>query len=294
MKITIGIPAFNEEKNIGKIIAQLQTISDSIIVCNDGSNDMTGEIAKKMGVIVIEHQKNLGYGSAIKSIFLKTKEIETDILVTFDADGQHRVDDISSVIEPIINQNYDLVIGSRFLEKPKNIPNYRKFGIMTITKVTNFLTKTRISDSQSGFRAYKKNILNSIIPQEKGMSVSTEILIKATKLNLKVKEVPIIVSYDGNTSKHNPVSHGTSVLFNTIKFVSIDRPLSFYGIPGIILFGIGLFFLLWTLQIFSESRQVVTNIALVGASSISIGLILIMTSIILFSVVYVIREKKEL
>ena len=291
MKITIGIPAYNEEKNIAKIISQLQKITESIIVCNDGSNDLTSEIASKMGVEVVDHVKNLGYGAAIRSIFLKAKEIDTDILVTFDADGQHRIEDIEKVIEPIEKEECDIVIGSRFLEEPKNIPKYRKAGIKTITKVTNLATDTKITDSQSGFRAYSKKTLKEITPSEYGMGVSTEILIKANKIKFKIKEVPIVVLYEGDTSTHNPVSHGTSVLLNTVKFISIERPLSFYGIPGIILLGTGLFFFIWAIQIFSETRLVVTNIAIIGIGSILAGILLSVTAILLFSLVNVVRER---
>ena len=87
MKITIGIPAYNEEKNIALIITKLKKITDSIIVCDDGSSDMTAEISKNLGATVISHRKNMGYGVAINSIFQKCKEMNTDLLVTFDADG---------------------------------------------------------------------------------------------------------------------------------------------------------------------------------------------------------------
>ena len=138
MKIIVGIPAFNEEKNIASIITKLSDISDKIIVCNDGSTDLTAEIAEKMGATIINHEKNLGYGAAIRSIFLRSRELDGDILVTFDADGQHRVEDIEKVINPIINQEGDLVIGSRFLdESEKEVPQYRKVGIKVITKITN-------------------------------------------------------------------------------------------------------------------------------------------------------------
>ncbi len=156
MKITIGIPAYNEEKNIGKIIESLKAVSDSIIICDDGSEDSTYNIAKQNDVIVIKHEKNLGYGAAIKSIFKKCSEIDTDVLITFDADGQHRVKDIQTVLKPIIEKQADIVIGSRFLGKESDIPNYRKAGIKFLTQVTNSAIKGKISDSQSGFRAYKK------------------------------------------------------------------------------------------------------------------------------------------
>ena len=89
MKITVGIPAYNEEKNIAKIIVGLKKIADQIIVCDDGSTDLTSRIAESLGVTVIKHPKNVGYGSAIRSIFLKAREINAECLVTIDADGQH-------------------------------------------------------------------------------------------------------------------------------------------------------------------------------------------------------------
>ena len=116
MSVTIGIPAFNEEKNIAGIISKLKKYADTIIVCDDGSTDLTAKISEELGAIVITHEKNKGYGASINSLFLKAKELETNVFVTFDADGQHRVIDIPIVIKPVINNEADLVIGSRFLE----------------------------------------------------------------------------------------------------------------------------------------------------------------------------------
>ena len=293
MKIVIGIPAFNEEKNIARILLKLKKISQNIIVCDDGSNDLTAEIAEELGAIVVRHKRNLGYGAGIRTIFLKAKEITADVLITFDADGQHRIQDINAVLDPILKNEADIVIGSRFLNNNTKIPKYRKVGIKTITSITNSSIGKKLSDSQSGFRAYNKKTLDKIIPSESGMGVSTEILIKATKEKLRITEVPIIVSYEGNTSTHNPISHGMSVILSTMKFTSIERPLTFYGIPGIVLFSIGLFFMVWTLQIFSESRQIVTNITLIGIGSVMIGILFLMTAIILYSTVSVVREKRN-
>ena len=294
MKIVIGIPAFNEEENIGKIIVKLEKIADEIIVCDDGSSDLTGKISKRMGATIITHPKNLGYGAGIRSIFLKAKEMNADILITFDADGQHRIEDIQKVIDPILNNISDIVIGSRFLgNDTKDIPKYRKIGIKTITSVTNSALDSKITDSQSGFRAYSKKVLDEIVPSEYGMGVSTEILIKASKKKFRIEEVPIVILYEGETSTHNPVSHGVSVLLNTMKFISIEKPLRFYGIPGIILFGIGIFFMIWTLQAFTETRQIITNIALIGVGTILGGIMMLMTSIMLFSLVNVVRERRS-
>ena len=291
MVTVIGIPAYNEEKNIASIIMKLKKITDHIIVCNDGSTDMTEEISKELNVTVINHSRNMGYGSAIRSIFLKAKELQADILVTFDADGQHRVVDVQNVTKPIIDDKADIVIGSRFLENKSDIPEYRKFGIKVITKITNSSLKEKLTDSQSGFRAYSKNVLKNITPSESGMGVSTEILIKASSAGHKITEVPITIMYGSDTSTHNPVSHGTSVLFSSIKFTSIEHPLKFYGIPAIIFLGIGFVFMLWTFQTYAVEKEIITNVALIGMGSLVIGIVFLLTAILLYSLVSVVRER---
>ena len=294
MKIIIGIPAFNEEKNIASIITKLTNITDTVIVCNDGSNDLTAEISEKMGAIVINHKKNLGYGGAIRSIFFKAKEMDGDILVTFDADGQHRIEDIKNVVEPIINQKADLVIGSRFLdESEKEIPHLRKVGIKVITKITNASIKKQLTDSQSGFRAYSKQVINELNPSELGMGISTEILIKASSKDFKISEVPIKILYSGNTSTHNPVSHGSSVLLSTIKYTSIEHPLKFYGIPSLIFFIIGLSFTYMSAQFYSEIGRLNTNLTIIAVGCVLIAAVLLVTTILLYSLISVVRENSN-
>ena len=288
----MGIPAFNEEKNIAAIITKLADITDTIIVCNDGSSDLTSKKKKKMGVFVINHEKNLGYGAAIRSIFLKAKELDGDILVTFDADGQHRIEDIEKVTKPIIDQEVDLVIGSRFLdESEKEVPRYRKVGIKVITKITNASIKKQLTDSQSGFRAYSKKVLAELNPSELGMGISTEILIKASSKNFRITEVPIKILYAGDTSTHNPVSHGSSVILSTIKYTSIEHPLKFYGIPSMILFIIGISFTYLSAEYYAEIGRLNTNLTIIAAGTVLIAVVLLITSILLYSLVSVVREK---
>ena len=293
MKIIVGIPAFNEEKNIAAIITKLADITDTIIVCNDGSSDLTSDIAEKMGAFVINHEKNLGYGAAIRSIFLKAKELDGDILVTFDADGQHRIEDIEKVTKPIIDQEADLVIGSRFLdESEKEVPQYRKVGIKVITKITNATIKKQLTDSQSGFRAYSKKVLTELNPSDAGMGISTEILIKASSKNFRISEVPIKITYSGDTSTHNPISQGSSVIISTIKYTSIEHPLKFYGIPSLIFFIIGLSFTYAATQYYAEIGRLNTNLTIVAAGTILIAVVLLITGILLYSLVSVVREKR--
>ena len=280
MKITIGIPAYNEEKNIAKIIVQLKKVADQILVCDDGSTDSTSEIAESLGAIVIKHPKNLGYGSAIRSIFLKSREINAEILVTIDADGQHKIEDVKKVIKPIVDGQADISIGSRFLEEGDNAPKYRKLGINIITKVTNSSLSEKITDAQSGFRAYNNKVLQSLTPSDSGMGISTEILIKSSNLGLKIAEVPTEIQYEGETSSQNPISHGTGVLISTLKYISIERPLVFYGIPSFIFFIIGLTFTFFAAQYYAEIGRLSTNLTLVAAGTLLIAIILAILSLI--------------
>jgi len=294
LKITVGIPAYNEEKNIASIIVKLKKIADVVIVCNDGSTDSTSEIAQNLGAIVINHTKNLGYGAGINSIFHKAKEIGSEILITFDADGQHRIEDIDKVIKPISDGQSDIVIGSRFLDdSEKEIPNYRKVGIKVITKITNTSIKKQLTDSQSGFRAYSKKVLGQLSPSESGMGVSTEILIKASSKNFRISEVPIKILYEGKTSTHNPITHGSSVIISTIKYTSIERPLTFYGIPSVVFLFIGIIFSYMAIQYYVEIGRLSTNLTIVGVSSVLIGLVLLITATLLFSLVSIVREGKD-
>ena len=292
MKITVGIPAYNEEKNIAKIIVELKKVADQVIVCDDGSTDSTPMIAESLGVITIKHSKNLGYGGAIRSIFLKAREINSEILVTIDADGQHKIEDIKKVVKPIVDGQADISIGSRFLDKHDNAPKYRKLGINIITKVTNSSLSGKITDAQSGFRAYNNKVLQTLTPSDSGMGISTEILIKSSSLGFKIAEVPTEIQYEGDTSSQNPVSHGTGVLLSTLKYISIERPLRFYGIPSFIFFAIGLTFSFFAAQYYTEIGRLNTNLTLIASGALLIGVILIVTAVLLYSLVSVVREGK--
>ncbi len=127
--------------------------------------------------MVINHQKNQGYGAGIKTIFLKAKEIGSEVLVTLDADGQHDVNEINKLLKPITDDKSDVVIGSRFLGETENVPSYRKLGINVITKLTNASIKKNLTDSQSGFRAYNKKVIEQVQLSESGMGKTLRLLI---------------------------------------------------------------------------------------------------------------------
>lgn len=296
--IVACIPAFNEEKNIARVIVQTLKQVDQVIVCDDGSSDMTGMISEKLGAILITHQNNLGYGASIASLFDKAREMKADVVVTIDSDGQHDPSYIKKLVKPIVDNQADIVIGSRFLASPERhqedqTSSYRRFGIKTITRLSNAASQSRLTDSQSGFRAYGKAAIDSLFITEQGMGASTEILFKATGLGLSTTEVPITVKYDNNTSTHNSVFHGIDVIMSTIKFVSIRHPLRFFGVPGIVCIALSIFFGLWALQMYSIEGRLVTNVALLSLGFLMVGLMLMTTSIILYVVINVVREARR-
>jgi len=286
----ICIPAYNEESHIYDIVKKSLLYVDKVIVCNDGSTDNTAKLAKDAGAVVIS-QNNQGYGAAIATLFDYARKENADMMITLDGDGQHDPDQAPVLINAITNYNVDVVIGSRFLDGTTKIPRYRRTGIKIITSSSNYGTNFKISDSQSGFRAYSKNALDLINPTEKGMSISTEILQKISNHGLSVAEVPITVSYEGDTSEEQSVPHGVSVLINTIKYVSIKHPLQFYGIPGIVLITLGIIIGGIFLEAYLADRTIFYGSLLASIVLFLFGAILAVTSIILFSMANLIRDR---
>ncbi len=291
MKI-VCIPAYNEEETIGDIVKKSLKHSDKVIVCNDGSSDKTAKFAKQNGAQVISHQKNLGYGAAICTLFKKVKTEDTDVMITLDGDGQHDPNQIPILVDALKKNNVDVVVGSRFLNKNSNSKGYRKTGIKIITSASNIGTKFKVTDAQSGFRAYSKKAIQQINPTEKGMSVSTEILQKASNKGLTLAEVPISVSYGKDTSEQNPVPHGVSVLMNTIKFVSVKHPLPFYGFPGIALIIAGIVLGAQFLDAYLNEDTIFYGSLVASVVLFLLGAILSVTAIILYSMVTLMQDRR--
>lgn len=294
-KILVCIPAFNVAGTIAEIIRKSRKYADDIIVYDDGSTDNTYETATSAGAIVIRNPENKGYGVAIRSLFQAAKEKDADIMVTLDSDGQHDPDQIADVIEPL-KQGFDIVIGSRFLKKDvkQKVPRYRSFGIKTITKLTQAASYNGLTDSQSGFRAYNKNALSKINLFHDGMAVSTEILLRASEKKLLATEVPITISYDiKDTSTHNPISHGIGVAYSVFQFISLRHPLAFYGLPGIVLLVISAYFLKNAINLFSHTGYVSTNMILISVGIAVVGVILLATAAIVYTLIALLKGRIE-
>jgi glycosyltransferase involved in cell wall biosynthesis len=293
--IVVGIPAFNEEKSIARVILQSQNYAGKVVVCDDGSTDLTPLIAQRLGAIVIRHERNRGYGSAIQSLFNCARDLNADILVTLDGDGQHDPEEISRVTKPIIEGAADIVVGSRLLDKQTSgiMPWYRRAGVRFLTKLTNGQTsESSVKDAQSGFRAYNRKSIEELVVFEDGMGVSSEILINARKKRLRVCEVRASCSYNNGTrtSTRNPVRHGMDVIASIIKLVVEDRPLLMLGAPGILSLTAGILFGIWMLQLYTSERHIVTNVALASIAFVLIGLFFVFTAITLYAISRVARK----
>ena len=285
------IPAYNEENTISDLVKIAKKFVDKVVVCDDGSTDDTLNNAKLAGAEIISHKKNQGYGAAINTLFDYCRMQNADVMITLDGDGQHDPNQIPILLDTISQHSVDVVLGSRFLDNNTDTPGYRKRGIKIITSAANFGADFKVSDAQSGFRAYSKSAINAIHPTEQGMAVSTEILLKISNKGLSLAEVPITTSYDGDTSEQNPVPHGISVLMNTIKYVSIRHPIKFYGIPGFVSIIAGLVSSVLFLDAYLND-QVIFYGSLLGAVVLLLfGAILSVTAIILFSMANLIRDR---
>jgi glycosyltransferase involved in cell wall biosynthesis len=219
VKVVAAIPCFNTQHTIGDVVTKTRKYVDEVIVIDDGSTDLTAYVAEVAGATVIKHGKNKGYGEAIKSCFSAGKAAEADILVIIDGDGQHNPDEIPRLIMPVINTEADLTVGSRFLNNGHEVPRYRRFGIELINSLWNFGSELKVSDTQSGFRAYGKNVIQDMNFSEKGMSISIDILENARRNKNSIVEVPISCSYENNNSSLSlkAIQHGIFVALAVLK-----------------------------------------------------------------------------
>jgi glycosyltransferase involved in cell wall biosynthesis len=293
LKTAAVIPALNEDRSIAKVIVHARKYLERILVVDDGSQDDTALIAESLGAVVIRHYRNLGKGAALRDGLEWARASGVDILVTLDADGQHNPDQVPLLLEAMRTNGADVVVGSRS-SKPKGMSRHRWMG----TRALNFLSQVKVDDvyvdAQSGFRAYSRRAIESLVAVDYGMSVDSETLMRANNAGMKIVEVPITVSYKGlETSSKNPMAHMLEVLFGIVKFVSIRHPLTFYGGFGIGALVVSLIFGFWTIDYYQRWGSVITNLALVSIASGVLGFLSIFTGMILYTVIAVVQEQQR-
>jgi glycosyltransferase involved in cell wall biosynthesis len=288
----VGVPAFNEECTIAKVVVRAQKYANKVVVVDDGSVDDTGLISKALGAEVFRHEKNLGKGAGLRDCFEWAKRNGADILVTMDGDGQHDPSKIPLLVDTLEMRDADVVIGSR-TTRPSDMPRHRWVGARTLDFVTHVKIGDRLIDAQSGFRAYSRKAIENLVASEFGMGADSELIMKADRAEMRIIEVPIAPAYSGlDSSSRHPVLHALDVFFSVIKFTSIQHPLLFYGAFAIIALANSLFYGLMTLDFYQIHGRVATNLALVSIASGLTGFLALFTGIILFTMITVVREKR--
>lgn len=194
--IWVVVPAFNEQASIGRVVAEVRQHQFSVVVVDDGSTDETGEAARRAGAIVLRHVVNRGQGAALQTGIVFALLRGADCVVTFDADGQHRVEDINVVVEPIRQGRADIVLGSRFLEdRGDTIPTARRWLLRMAVVFTRLVNRVRLTDTHNGLRAFSRRAAERIELQLDRMAHATELLDQIRESGLPFCEVPVQIRY---------------------------------------------------------------------------------------------------
>jgi glycosyltransferase involved in cell wall biosynthesis len=219
MMLSIIIPVYNEELTIGDIIDRTKAalvqigLPFEIIVVDDGSHDRSLEVARSHGYKVYSLAEHLGKGYVLRAGFAKAKG---NIIITIDSDGSHRPEELQEVLMPVLENKADLVIGSRYLNhKPVAARKLNAFGVRIFNFLIQILTRTFITDSQSGFRAMKCEVLSNQKLYAREYEIESEMLVKAVKAGFRVAEVPI--SFEQRTygrSGVDPLWDGSKILYS--------------------------------------------------------------------------------
>ena len=245
MKVVVTIPAFNEEKTIGRLIKEIKEAMNKegydylILVVDDCSGDDTAKVAKKSGAVVYSHPKNYGLAETFKTEISKTLELGADIIVHIDADLQYQPKEIPKLVEEI-KKGYDLVLGSRFMGKIEEMPLIKRIGNKIFSRIVSQIVGLKISDAQTGFRAFKREVAEKI-KIKSNHTYTQEQIIRSVREKFKIKEVPIYFAKRDGKSRliTNPFGYASRALINIIRTYRDYEPLKFFGITGGTLLSIG-------------------------------------------------------
>jgi len=237
-RIIITIPAYNEENTLPRVMEEIKWIMDQtpfhyqFLVVNDGSYDHTVEAARKHGARVISHPRNRGLAETFRTEMKECLRLKADIIVHTDADGQYHPQHIPELIQKV-QQGYDLVLGSRFRGRIENMPFLKLLGNIAFSKVLTSLTKTRITDSTTGFRAFTAEIARDI-NYINTFTYTQEQIIKAAKQGFRIAEIPIIARKTRESRLFkNPFQYALKAWINIFRIYRDYEPLAFFGRIGL-------------------------------------------------------------
>ncbi len=256
MKVLISIPAYNEARTIGRVLDDIQAVMKktkykfSLLVVDDGSKDATYKIAIEHGAKVFRHPRNCGLAEAFRTEMQLFIESDADIFVHTDADGQYLAVEIPKLIKEIEN-GYDLVLGSRFKGKIESMPLLKRLGNIAFSKVLSHITQRRISDGQTGFRAFTKEVAKKV-QITSTFTYTQEQIIRTSKNKFRIKEVPVYFAKRGGKSRlmKGPFDYAIKAWINIFRIYRDYEPLKFFGLFGGMFAGVGSFIILWLLYLF--------------------------------------------
>jgi glycosyltransferase involved in cell wall biosynthesis len=279
-RVVAIVPAFDEERSIGSVVLRLRKVLDVVIVVNDGSHDATEEVARLAGAQVISHPMNRGYGAAIQTGLAEAGKLEPRAVVLMDADGQHRVEDVVDLLRPILDDTADVAVGSRFADGRSRVPPMRRVAQHGLTWLSNFGSGVKLTDSQSGMRAFGPRALDVLLLSSTSMSAASEIQFLAGDARLRVREVPIEIRYFGDV-KRSAFAQGLDVLNGIIRLVSLRRPLLFFGLPGLIVVIVGVWLALDVVQTFDRVHILLVGELIFGVAFVIVGMLSLFTAVVL-------------
>jgi len=193
--VYIVVPAYNEASAVHDVVSDLRSEFSNVVVVDDGSDDATAAEARRAGAIVIQHIVNRGQGAALQTGIDYSVQRGAEIVVTFDADGQHRVEDVDRLIDALRDRDADIAIGSRFLDLRSNVPALRRLMLRIAARFMLIATGVALTDAHNGLRALRRQAAEQIHLTIDGMAHASEIVDQIRRLRLRVAEVPVVIHY---------------------------------------------------------------------------------------------------
>jgi glycosyltransferase involved in cell wall biosynthesis len=282
-RLLLVIPAYNEERFIGSLVHKARHYTGSVLVIDDGSQDGTAQIASEAGALVIRHNKNLGKGCTLDTAFSFARQDAPDVLILMDGDGQHMPEELAKIVEPVLYDGIDIVVGSRYLNHENSTPIDRVWGHHLINFVCNSLSGVHVTDSQSGYRAFSRRAIELISFQSSGFCVESEMQFIAGEYKLSYLEVPIQILYL-DPPKRSAIKQGFQVLQGIIHLTGQYRPLLFFGLLGIFLIFLGVLFAFEASWIFEMGQSIPIVFVVVSVLAFVTGIISLFTGFMLHSI----------
>ena len=283
MKVIVTIPAFNEERTIGRVIQEIHHVMDAasytyiILVIDDGSNDNTAAIARKHGAIVFSNKRNKGLAETFREEMQQSLRLGADVIVHTDADGQYFAEDILRMLKKI-EEGYDLVLGSRFRKRNRHMPLLKRLGNWAFAVVLSQLTRVWLTDTTTGFRAFTREVAQDIT-YINTFTYTQEQIIKAAKQQFRIAEIGISTRRTRESRLFKgPWQYALKAWVNILRIYRDYEPLSFFLRIGALFLLSGIGIGLWLVYRFITLGY----IGRVPSTVLSMLLILVGIQIILF------------